>query len=338
MQRENILSLFREILSIPTAPFHEYHVARHIREHLSRLPDVSLEQDSFGNLLALYRRGDHRPALAFGAHMDHPGWVRNPNPEIGETIMTTAPVFLGGVPEERLNRCDVEWFGEFGMWDLPPFDLRDGHIHARVCDDLIGCAAILAMFEDLSAQEIDASVYGIFTRAEEVGFVGAQKLAQSWPLSADVCFVSIETSAPRGGAVMGNGPVIRVGDRLSVFRDDVTGILIEAAKSARIDHQRALLDGGSCEATAMNLHGISAAGISVMLGNYHNCAPDGGIAPEYVALTDVEGLIALLIAAAERSSADSFGESAREALLTSLGERVSKNLPYEQAAQRFWIG
>jgi putative aminopeptidase FrvX len=44
----------------------------------------------------------------------------------------------------------VEWFGDFGMWELTPFSLKDGLVHSRVCDDLVGCAAIVAMFRELA--------------------------------------------------------------------------------------------------------------------------------------------------------------------------------------------
>ncbi|HQW28982.1 MAG TPA: M20/M25/M40 family metallo-hydrolase, partial [Verrucomicrobiales bacterium] len=261
MHHHRFVSLFRTLLSTPTAPFHEYKVAAVIRDLLEPLEHVTIEADAFGNLIATYRRGRKKPQLAFGAHMDHPGWVR----------FEGKNTFLGGVPAERLETHPVEWFGDFGMWQLKPFELKDGFIHSRVCDDLVGCAAVIAMFMELEEKEVEATVYGIFTRAEEVGFVGAIELAKRWHLPDGVCFVSLETSAPRGGAEQGKGPVIRVGDRTSVFHDGVTAELLDAATGAGITHQRALLDGGSCEATAMNLYGIPAAGISVLLGNYHNC-------------------------------------------------------------------
>lgn len=326
MHHAILVSLLRDVLSTPTAPFHEYHVARLVRERLSRLPHVSVEADRFGNLIARYRRGRRRAKLAFAAHMDHPGWVRIAGRE----------EFLGGVPADRLGGHGVKWFGEFGMWDLKPFELREGIVHARVCDDLVGCAAILALFQELEAKEAEATVYGIFTRAEEVGFVGAVELARNWPLPEDVCFVSLETSAPRGGAEPGKGPVIRVGDRLSVFHDGVTAELLDAAVAAKIPHQRALLDGGACEATAMNLYGIPAAGLSVLLGNYHNCPAAGGIAEEFVALADVKALIQLITAAAMRTAAAGRTGSAKAALKARLEKRVREHRPYDRAARKGW--
>lgn len=326
MHHHRFVSLFRTLLSTPTAPFHEYKVAAVIRDLLEPLEHVTIEADAFGNLIATYRRGRKKPQLAFGAHMDHPGWVR----------FEGKNTFLGGVPAERLETHPVEWFGDFGMWQLKPFELKDGFIHSRVCDDLVGCAAIIAMFMELEEKKVEATVYGIFTRAEEVGFVGAIELAKRWHLPDGVCFVSLETSAPRGGAEQGKGPVIRVGDRTSVFHDGVTAELLDAATGAGITHQRALLDGGSCEATAMNLYGIPAAGISVLLGNYHNCPPQSGIAEEFISLADTKNLVKLITATTIRMAQRKVGNSSKAMLKKRLEKRLLDHRRYEQAARNGW--
>lgn len=326
MRHATLVSLLRAVLSTPTAPYHEYQVAALIEERLAKLPHVRVERDAFGNLLATYRRGSKRARFAFAAHMDHPGWVRHD----GE------PVFLGGVPADRLESHPVDWFGDFGMWRLAPFSVENGIIKARVCDDLVGCSAILAMFMELEEQGAEATVHGIFTRAEEVGFVGSIELAKRWPYPKDVCFVSLETSAPRGGTEMGKGPVVRVGDRSSVFDADVTASLIDAAIAAKIPHQRALLDGGSCEATAMNLYGIPAAGISVLLGNYHNCPPGSGIAEEFVSLDDVKALVRLITATVIRSAGSGGVNASRQALRKRLEARLRDHRKYERSARKLW--
>jgi endoglucanase len=326
MHHQTFVSLFRKILSTPTAPFHEYHVAAEIREQLAAMPHVSVKEDAFGNLIACYKRGRKKPKLAFAAHMDHPGWVK----------WKGEKVFLGWVPEERLDTHPVEWFGDFGMWKLEPFELKDGRIHARVCDDLVGCAAILAMFLELEAAEVEATVYGLFTRAEEVGFIGSVEMAKDWPLPQGVCFVSLETSAARGGAEMGKGPAIRAGDRISVFHDATTAELVDAATEGKIPHQRALLDGGACEATAMNLYGIPAAGISVILGNYHNCPPEKGIAEEFIALEDAKNLVKLITATVVRMSESRAGQSSKAQLRKRLEKRVRDHRKYVRAAKKCW--
>lgn len=324
MHHQSFVSLFRDLLSTPTAPFHEYHVAAKIRARIEAMPNVSLQEDAFGNLIACYRRGRKKPRLAFAAHMDHPGWVKFKGED----------KFLGWVPEERLDTHPVKCFGDFGMWDLKPFELKDGIIHSRVCDDLVGCASILAMFMELEAKQVEATVYGLFTRAEEVGFIGAVEMAKDWPLPAGVCFVSLETSAARGGAEQGKGPAIRVGDRISVFHDATTAELVDAAVEEKIPHQRALLDGGACEATAMNLYGVPAAGISVILGNYHNCPPEKGIAEEFIALEDAKNLVKLITATVVRTSGSV--QSSKSALRKRLEKRVRDHRKFERAAEKCW--
>src|SRR5207244_1681064 len=108
--------------------------------------------------------------------------------------------------------------------------------------------------------------------------------------------VSLETSAPRGGAEIGRGPIVRLGDKVSSFDGPATARLLAAARDAKIPVQRCLLDGGTCEATAYQLYGYTCAAASIALGNYHNCAPDGTIAPEYVAIDDFVGMVRLCVA------------------------------------------
>lgn len=254
---------------------------------LAQCPHVQASQDAFGNVVAQYQRGSAKPRYAFAAHMDHPGYV-------GEE-------FLGGVPEEyRAKKPPTRDFGAFAMWDLPACEIKDGRIYSRACDDLINCGTILAMFQELERTQAEASVIGLFSRAEEVGFVGAIRLAKSGEVSHDVTIVSLETSSERspGAGKMGEGVIIRVGDKTSIFNDAETRALTTLAAENKIPHQRCLMSGGTCEATAYQLYGYQSAALCVALGNYHNCGPDTTIAPEFVSIDDVVGMVRLLIAAA----------------------------------------
>jgi putative aminopeptidase FrvX len=285
-----MLAVAKALTQQPTAPFHEEKIRAEIERQLRICPHVDFARDDFGNVIAHYRRGPRRKARwAFAAHMDHPGWVHTKN-------ALEEFQFLGSVPEAYLVNPKRKVFGDFAMWDLPAFETRDGKIFSRACDDLLGCAEVLCLFRRLESARVDAHCLGLFTRAEEVGFVGAIKLAQSEIVSKDVTILSLETSAPRGSAVLGDGPVVRVGDKLSTFDGEATALLLEVAKGAKIPVQRALLDGGACEATAYQLYGYRCAAASILLGNYHNCAPDGTIAAEYVSARDYFAMIGLCLA------------------------------------------
>lgn len=288
MTSTSLVDLARAILEQPTAPFFEDAVRAEIERQLAGLPNVSVERDAFGNVLARYQRGAAVPRLAFAAHMDHPAYVEGQ--------------FLGGVPQAyRDKQPPTRDFGRFSMWDLPAFEVREGRIHSRACDDLIGCTAIVAMLQELSASDAEAACYGLFTRAEEVGFVGAIQLARARAVPLETTIVSLETSSERGGqgqVRMGAGVIIRVGDRSSIFDSRSTGQLVQLAREHEIPHQRALMSGGTCEATAYQLYGYTTAGLCVALGNYHNCGPDEQIASEFVAIDDVAALARLCVVAA----------------------------------------
>lgn len=290
MHKEKLTRLTRSILSQPTAPFHEERVKAEIRLQLEKLRFVTLQEDTFGNLIARYSRGNARPKFAFSVHMDHPGWVQKPGGAPGE--MT----FLGGVKKEYLDKGTVQSFGEFGMWNIPAFDVKDDKIYGRACDDLIGCSAMVAMLCDLEENSVNASVIVLFTRAEEVGFIGAILLAKSKFLPKNITVLSVETSAELPPAKMGAGPIIRVGDRSSIFDPEVTLQLSLLAKKNKIVHQRCLMSGGTCEGTAYQNFGIRTGALCVALANYHNCAASTQIVREFVSYSDYVGLIALCVA------------------------------------------
>ena len=291
METSQLLETVRSILGQPTAPFHEDAVRAEICLQLAQCPHVTLEIDEFQNLIATYANGDAPARYAFAAHMDHPGFVG------GE--------FHGGVAKEYLDRHPpTRDYGAFAMWDLPAFTLAHSRIYSRACDDLIGCAVIVAMFQEMERTGAKGSCQGLFTRAEEVGLVGAMLLAESGRISRDVTVVSLECSSELGGpAQMGAGVVVRVGDRTSLFDDAATATLARLATERGIPFQRCLMSGGTCEGTAYQLCGYRTAALCVALGNYHNCGPGTTIESEFVSLADVEALTRLCVAAASAGDA-----------------------------------
>lgn len=308
MSVPTLTTILKRILKQPTAPFHEYHVRGEIEALLKGCPNVKLKRDKFGNLLATYKFGKHtsRPSWVFGAHMDHPAFVKAPGRNGKDPWQ-----FLGGVSQAEVDsgvkRGLRKAKGQMAQWNFPVKISRD-KIEAVACDDLIGCSVIIATFWALSKLKIQATVHAAFTRAEEIGFLGAWHLGQTWPFPEKAVFLSLETSRPVNGAVMGGGPVVRVGDRLSVFDSEATAILMKTASEQAIRVQRCLLDAGACEATAMQACGHRSAGISIPLGNYHNLTDAKKIAPEFVVMNDVTSLISLLTALVGTKH-EGFGES-----------------------------
>lgn len=322
--------LLKDMLSLPTAPFVETAVLQYIRRACDRLDGVRARSDRHGNLLARYRRGPRptRP-LVFAAHTDHPGFVARrmrdshtllaefrggvqadyfPNQRVrfwsgGRwvkarvlKVLRTREVYRliqkVRLPERVLLRVSAPVEpGSPGMWDLPGPVLRGGRVLARGCDDIVGCAAMLALLERLSRRRARADVYCLFTRAEEVGFIGAIGAARSRTIPRNLPVIAIEASSARAGALVGGGPVLRVGDKASIFSPALTGycgrVAVDLARRRAFRFQRKLMDGGTCESTAYAAYGYDAAGICLALGNYHNMdVSRRRIASEYVSLSD----------------------------------------------------
>ena len=68
----------------------------------------------------------------------------------------------------------------------------------------------------------------MISRAEEVGFQGALTVASSRQLPKDSLVISLETSRELPPVKMGQGVIIRVGDRASIFDSAATLSKIEA--------------------------------------------------------------------------------------------------------------
>lgn len=180
-------------------------------------------------------------------------------------------------------------------------------LYTKAADDLIGVFAILQTARALyrRAGKERPPFIGLLTRAEEVGFVGAiAHLELEWTAARrrPLIAVSLEASRTLPGARIGKGPVVRLGDRRTVFDAGGMQVLGELAQRRLPGaHQRRIMDGGSCEATATTAFGIPTLGLTVPLGNYHNqgleggadCARLQGPAPEFVHLNDVRGLLTL---------------------------------------------
>ncbi len=196
-------------------------------------------------------------------------------------------------------------FGGFGF--RAPVWRRGERLYCPAADDLTGVFAIIETARALwrRAANRDRAFIGLLTRAEEVGFVGAvAHLETGWlqQRRRSLIAISLEASRTLPGAHIGKGPVVRLGDRRTVF--DAGGLRLLSDLAGRVlpdAHQRRIMDGGSCEATAMTAWGVPAIGLSVPLGNYHNqgfeggpdCRGPGGPAPEFVAIDDVAGLLRL---------------------------------------------
>ena len=331
------LRLLSGLGACPAVPFQEGMVSAFIQKSLGDM-GLKAEPDAHGNLI-VHRPGHSEdpgscPPIAYVAHMDHPGFEAVAVE--GDVVTARA---LGGVPPacsseavavqivcrggERLN---AETAGTSGpedqrtislrlaedrpvdltspvVLDLPDFRFDGEMVHMRALDDLAGCAAILAALKELGPDEGTGDIYGVFTRAEEVGLIGARLLAEAGTLPADTLVISLEASRALPGAAIGEGPVIRVGDASFTFDAEAEAVLLRAREElaeqrADFKAQRQLMSGGTCEASAFRYYGYRTSGIAFPLGNYHNSTPDGGVGAEYIYIDDLTAGVELAVQAA----------------------------------------
>ena len=323
-----------DLCSVPTAPFAEKHVTAFVERFVAAHPALRLSRDRFGNLLIeLPGRGRRSARWVFTAHMDHPGFVAEKMID-GRTLRAA---FRGGVRADYFVGSRVRFFddgkeivgsvshieigkergyphratlrmsgrvsaGSSGMWDLPPARISGGTFHSRACDDLAGAAAALAMLDRLARKPPPTPVAVLLTRAEEEGFVGAIAASlRPTLLRKSDRVIAIECSAMQPYAPQGNGAIIRVGDKTSVFNSSLTYFITQQAaelgkKDKGFKYQRALMPGGTCEATVYDVYGFTAASICVPLGNYHNMdTAKTKIAPEYIDLDDWDSMVKLFV-------------------------------------------
>jgi len=220
-----------------------------------------------------------------------------------------------------------------GMLDFPEACERNGLFMSRACDDLAGVATCLAMLDRLCADPPRATIAVLLTRAEEGGLVGAMAAAvRPSLLRRTDRIISLEASSVQPYAPLGGGPIIRVGDRLSIFNSALTCFLTEQAEALKtrrhgFRYQRALMPGGVCEATVFDAYGFQAAAMCLALGNYHNMDTTHRRAgAEYVNAADWRHLVDLCEAVARNAHAYTGNHRNLRRQLESRYNRLKENL------------
>lgn len=330
MNRRRLEHILSAVCAPITAPFHEHRITRVITK-IAGKAGLKVTADATGNLYVRSPGKLKSGAMALMAHMDHPGFeiaevagkkakarffgrvkkeyfpgakviiapATGDGPPVAGTVLSPIVNGSGPVTGARLLTDQPVAIGDFGTWDMEPIDIKGERLRARAIDDLAGCAAILTTLIKLAESGNPGRAMGVFTRAEEAGFIGAIAMARAESLSRKLPVISLEASAIRPWARSGDGPVIRVGDAQSVFDPMLCAALDESAtrlkKSSRnFNFQRALLDGGRCEATPLLTFGYSAAGLAFPLINYHNMARNNLLKPEEIAWSDYRNMVTLL--------------------------------------------
>jgi putative aminopeptidase FrvX len=221
----------------------------------------------------------------------------------------------GDVAEVEIEIDEPVMPGSVGMWDLPDPDHRDGRLYARGIDDVAGAASLLSLLDDMKRTACTNPVRCLFTRAEEGGFFGSIHYCReslSRQPGRDIV-ISVETSKALENAPLGRGPIVRVGDRHSVFEPELIAWSSRCAESIGADDasfswQRRLMDGGTCESSVFQAWTGRAGALCIALGNYHNFnVEEKRIDLEYIDLSDFGNLVRLMRTMVDRS--DDAGDS-----------------------------
>lgn len=330
--------ILEELTSLPTGAGLESRVIEWITVWAKRRKTVTLTRDSFGNLTIKRKNARSKSPIYLTAHLDHPAFAVTEVLDHGKTIQAE---FRGGVHDDyfldtpvtlhmqgkkpvagkavsldrkrsgelmqlvtiKLERIAPVLAGDLVTWALPKAKIVKGRLHAPACDDLAAVAAAICAYEQLLKDTKSmGDVRLLFTLAEEVGFIGAIGAAKAGTVPKNSTLVCLENSKSMVESPIGDGPIIRVGDRTSVFDPELTARLVAVAEAIgktdkRFKYQRKLMPGGSCEATAFRAYGYLSSCLCLPLGNYHNMDESKKkIAPESISVDDYHQLIQLLVA------------------------------------------
>lgn len=224
--------------------------------------------------------------------------------------------------------------GDIASWDLPSPKIVDdefgGILYTDACDDLAAVAGALAAFDQLRQTDAHAQpaadVRVLFTRAEEIGFIGAIGASRDGFMPKNSRIIALENSRSFPDSPIHGGPIVRVGDRVSVFSPELTAAVAKVAetiaggpatpkasqKNSEMPAwrwQRKLMAGGACEASVFCAYGYTSTCVCLPLGNYHNMANLGEVqagtykatprvGSEHIGIDDFHGMVDLLIGCA----------------------------------------
>ncbi len=361
-----------DVTSLPTASGQEWRVSQYIERWAATRKALKLERDRAGNIVIRFAKGKpSKSPLFITAHLDHPAFVVERIIAPGTLELSfrggvmdvffkdapitlhprSAPPIRGTLIGQADNRspagthylAEIDGdgasaaIGDVATWALPPARVDEqGILHTPACDDLAAVAAALCAMDGLLAKKESGAKIGdvrlIFTLAEEIGFIGAIAACKLKTMPKGSRVLALENSRAFPESPVGGGPIVRVGDRLSVFCPWLTAACAtraeelfggpalpraseRAADIKKRPWQRKLMAGGACEASVFCDAGFEATCLCLPLGNYHNMphldqlqagtydAQKNGparCAPEFIHTEDFIGLVDLLVALGEK--------------------------------------
>ncbi|MFH2039795.1 MAG: M42 family metallopeptidase [Chloroflexota bacterium] len=307
---------------------YEHDIRQVIRSEIESLAD-EIKVDALGNLIALKgKSGKNGKRIMLAGHMDEIGLIAthiDPNGFIRfsgigglypHTLYSGRVRFVNGITGviggERIkdiqktlsvselfidvgatstNNCPIKT-GDVAAFERPFYNMGKRLI-AKAMDDRIGCAVMIEALRTLKNSPHE--IYFVFTTQEEVGLRGATTSAYGIDpdigISLDVTGTGDTPKARRMDVGLGKGPAIKIKDGRMLSDVRVVEWMIRTAEKTKIPFQREVLEGGTTDATAIQLtrSGVPAGCISIPCRYIHSPS-------EMVDIDDVNNATKLLVA------------------------------------------
>ncbi len=194
------------------------------------------------------------------------------------------------VGASKKARCPVR-VGDTGVFDRQMLDLGD-RISAKAMDDRISVAVQVEVLRRL--KKTPHELVFVFSVQEEVGLRGATTAAYGVDpdigLSVDVTLTGDTPKGIKMEVALGRGPAVKVRDGRMLSDPRVVDWMVNTAKKARIPYQLEVLEGGTTDASAIQLTraGVPAGCVSIPCRYVHSPS-------EMVDMNDVENAVRLLV-------------------------------------------
>ncbi len=326
-----MLELLRKVSAVHGVSGFEKKAAEVIRTEIAAYTDEQYT-DALGNLIAVKHGNENGRKLMLCAHMDEIGFMVTFIEEKGQ--IRIAPVggigFVASsydrvvsengvrgliVPEGRVKAADYaadKFYIDIGARNKKEAEkkVKIGDVFRfesdivrlcgkRVCghplDDRIGCAVLIEIARSLANENINDSIYYVFSVQEEVGLRGSKtaafSIAPDIALAFDVTGTGDVPGAMPMACAVGDGAAIKVKDSSVICDQKLVAELIEVAKTEKIKYQLEVLQYGGTDTASMQMTGVGsrAGALSIPTRYIHS-------GNEMLDLDDAEACVALATA------------------------------------------
>jgi putative aminopeptidase FrvX len=323
--------------SLVSVPGRESAAIHFVRTWLQSLPGVEIRTDRFSQIHVRMNSEPPGHPMYWVAHLDHPGFIVElapSNSSVNLVFRGSCDHLRSGLPESghpplaiRINtrsgpvRALIQAItahgpsftrveattegpveaGDIGFWEFPDAPkINEGRLHAPACDDLAGVCTVLSAFEHVATGPASAHpIRLLFTRAEELGLLGAIAVCKDRLLSSQSAIICIDAISDSAVHQVGplNAPILIPADTMMTYSPRLVrhfaavGGIVPAS----------LCESGASEAGIFALSGFEALAIYFKVRNMHNCnpaTPPGAPVHESVSIDQLMSLRDLLLLSA----------------------------------------